>query len=62
MATKLPKNQISWLAYYTADGELQYEVASDLQITKYFLYKVEKDGNLTKLKTSKEPTFKEVGY
>lgn len=61
MSIKLPKNQILWLTYNTTDGEPQYVVTSDLQRTKYYLYKVDKDGGLTKVKTSVKPTFKEVG-
>ena len=56
---KLTKNHMLWLTY-TVDNEPQYVVTSDTQRTKYFLYKVNKDGSLTKLKTSKYPLFKEV--
>ena len=58
---KVPKNQMLWLTYYNEVQEPQYVVTSDIQRTKYFLYKVEKDGGLTKVKTSVNATFKEVG-
>ena len=58
---KVPKNQILWLTYYNEAQEPQYVVTSDTQRTKYFLYKAEKDGGLTKVKTRVKPTFKEVG-
>ena len=58
---KIPKNQILWLTYYNEAQEPQYVVTSDTQRTKYILYKVDKDGGLTKFKTSVRPAFKEVG-
>ena len=58
---KIPKNQILWLTYYNEAQEPQYVVTSDTQRTKYILYKVDKDGGLTKFKTSVTPAFKEVG-
>ena len=62
MSIKVPKNQILWLTYNTTDGKPQYVVTSDSQRAKYTLHKVDKDGGLTKVKTSVKPTFKEIGY
>ena len=59
---KIPKNQISWLIYRNENQEPQYLVTSDIQRTKYYLYKVNQDNSLTKLKSSVKPTFEEVGY
>ena len=61
MNIKIPKNQILWLTYYNKQ-EPQYIVTSDIQKIKYTLYKVLKDCSIEKIKTSKEPTFREVGY
>lgn len=61
MAIKIPKNQTLWLTY-SKEGKPQYVVTSDLQKTKYILHKVLADFSLEKIKTSKEPCFKEVGY
>ena len=57
---KIPNNQILWLTH-TKDGVPQYIITSDLQRTKYILYKVLKDFALEKLKTSVNPCFKEIG-
>lgn len=62
MNIKVPKNQILWLTYYNDNQEPQYIVTSDIQKTKYILYKVLKDYTIEKVKISKEPTFREVGY
>lgn len=58
---KIPKNQQSWLIYKDNEHSVQYLVTSDMQRTKYYLYKINKDNSLTKLKTSVKPTFEEVG-
>ena len=58
---KIPKNQQSWLTYKDTEHGVEYIVTSDLQRTKYYLYSVNKDNSLTKIKTSVKPTFKEVG-
>jgi hypothetical protein len=60
MAIKIPKTQTLWVTHMV-DGKPQYVITSDLQRTKYFLNKVDEDGKLTKLKTSKYPLFEEVG-
>jgi hypothetical protein len=62
MNIKVPKNQILWLTYCNENQEPQYIVTSDIQQTKYTLYRVLKDYAIEKIKTSKEPTFREVGY
>lgn len=59
---KLPKSQTLWLMYYDSTHKLQYVIASDLQRTKYILYKVSEDYSLKKVRTSVKPTFKECGY
>ena len=59
---KIPKNTISWLRYYDENHILKYIIVSDQQVTKYTLYKVLDDMNLEKIRTAKEPTFKECGY
>ena len=58
---KTPKNQILWVTYCDGEHNPQYIVTSDIQRTKYYLYKINKDNSLTKLKTSVKPTFEEVG-
>ena len=60
MTIQFPKNQITWVTYFI-EGVPKYLVTSDKTRDKYILYKVEKDGGLTKLKTSIKPLFKEVG-
>lgn len=57
---KIPKNQILWVTH-NKDGVPYYIITSDLQRTKYILYKVSKDFTLEKLKTSVIPCFKEIG-
>lgn len=60
MNIKIPKNQILWLQY--SDGnKLQYVVTSDSVRSKYFLYLVNDNNTLTKLKTASAPTFEEIG-
>lgn len=61
MNVKIPKNQMLW-ATHTKNNVPQYIVTSDNQRTKYILYKVLEDGSLEKIKTGKDPCFKEVGY
>ena len=56
---KIPKNQILWVTHKN-DGVPQYIITSDMQRTKYILYKVLKDFTLEKLKTSVNPCFKEI--
>lgn len=55
---KIPKSQIIQLEYCDENHIPKYIVTSDSEKTKYTLYKV----LFEKVKTSKEPTFKEVGY
>ena len=57
---KIPKGQVSWLVTYTSDYTPKYVVTSDKLRTKYILYKVNEDYSLTKIRTGKQPTFKEV--
>lgn len=56
---QIPKNQILWVTH-SNDGVPQYIITSDMQRTKYMLYKVLKDFTLEKLKTSVNPCFKEI--
>lgn len=58
VTSKIPKSQILQLEYCDENHIPKYIVTSDSQTTKYTLYKV----LFEKVKTSKEPTFKEVGY
>ena len=56
---KIPKNQILWVTHIK-DCIPQYVITSDMQRTKYILYRVLKDFTLEKLKTSVNPCFKEI--
>lgn len=57
---KPPKNHTLELTYYENDKPI-YVVTKNQLTDKYFLYKVNKDLSLEKLKTSANPCFKEVG-
>lgn len=57
---KTPKNEIAWVVCYSENREeLKYIVTSDLMRSKYFLYK-HIDGKYKKVRTGKEPTWKEI--
>lgn len=60
MTIKVPKNQILWVTRKDENQTPKYIITSDNQRTKYILYKVLNDGSLEKIKTAKEPIFKEV--
>lgn len=55
---KIPKNQISWVKYLN-NGKVTHVVTSTLARDKYFLYSVNENGVLKKIKTSTRPLFKE---
>lgn len=57
---KMPKNQILWLTYKES-GVPKYLVMSDKMRTKYTLCKVNINGSLEKVRSSKEPKFDEIG-
>jgi hypothetical protein len=57
---KTPKNHILWLTYFT-DGKPEYAVTSDSNRNRYYLYKVNEDGSVERLKSSTTPCFNEVG-
>lgn len=57
---KIPKNHIHWVTKCASDGTPKYAVTSDKMKTKYTLHKVNEDYSLTKIRTSIQPTFKEV--
>jgi len=57
---KYPKNQRVWVTYSNEKQIPVYVVTSDISRSKYYLYKVNKDGGLTKLKTASMPLFEEL--
>lgn len=59
---KIPKNQTILHTHFNEEHIPQYTVTYDKQRTKYTLYKVLSDYTVQKVKTSLEPTFKEIGY
>lgn len=59
---KIPTNQIGCLLYRDENHNPLYMITMNKQGTTYTLYKVLKDNTLEKIRTSKEPTFKECGY
>lgn len=54
---KKPKNQICWVTQIGIKNVPTHIITSDEARTKYFLYKIDEDGNLEKIKTAKEPIF-----
>lgn len=57
---KIPKGHILWVTYNDKDGQPKYIVTSDKIRDTYYLYSVKKDGSLTKVKSAKQPVFKEL--
>ena len=56
---KIPKNQQSWVRYIKNE-RVTHLITSTMIRDKYFLYKVNEDGRLEKLASSKTPIFKEI--
>ena len=56
---KIPKTQKSWVKY-VKDEKVTHIITSTIVRDKYFLYKVNEDGRLEKLASSKTPIFKEI--
>jgi hypothetical protein len=57
---KVSKNHILWLTYLI-DEQPKYVVTSDLNRSRYYLYKINEDGGLEKVKSATNPCFNEVG-
>lgn len=57
---KTPKNQKIWVTYYDKANNPTYLITSDIARTKYFLYSVDKNGEIHKAETSIQPVFKKL--
>ena len=57
---KIPKNQELMERHYTEKHVLKYVVTRTLTKDIYFLYSVDEEGKLKKLKQAKKPLFKEL--
>lgn len=61
MTIKYPENEYVKLTYCDYDSTPLYLITRERHgIGKYYLYKIKKNGSLTKLNESDSPQFKEV--
>ena len=54
---KIPNSQILWVTHKDKNGKVKYITTSDKSRENYYLYRVEKDGKLNKIKKLKQPLF-----
>lgn len=59
---KVPKSEILWVTYSSANGEPRYLITSKPMRDMYFLYQVQSDGSLKKLGKSASPGELEQEY